>query len=306
MVSRATLVGDYLRARRDATLPEAVGLAPDPNRRVPGLRREEVAAAAGISAEYYLRLEQGRDHQPSTQVLLALARALALDDTGRTYLLRLSEPAPPPPDPRTRTPDDPELRRLVARHDAPAFVADEVIGVVAANPLAAALSGSMRPGANRLVQMFTEMDRTIYPEWSRRAREMVAVFRMRADPADPRLVDIVGRLSVRDPDFAAAWASHETRVFTTGPAYEVIPPFGLLEFECEDLGIPGRRGLTLTTLYAEPGSRAAAVIAFVREHLAHDVHPSLSSSPNAARPRPPLGDLEHHDDPRDEHRGGDE
>ncbi|MBF4613439.1 helix-turn-helix transcriptional regulator [Curtobacterium sp. VKM Ac-1376] len=272
MVTRSALLGDYLRARRDRTRPEDIGLHPEPNRRVPGLRREEVAAAAGISAEYYLRLERGRDHQPSEQVVVALARALALDRSGLEYLRRLARPAPPAPDPRTRTPDDHELQRLLARHDGPAFVADEVIGVVASNPLAAALSESMRPGANRLVQMFTTMDRSIYPEWHRRAREMVAVFRMRSDLSDPRVHAIVGQLSVRDPDFAAFWASHDTRVFTTGPAYEVIPPFGLLEFECEDLGIPGRDGLTLTTLYAAPASRAAPVIAFVRERLAHQAH----------------------------------
>lgn len=273
MVTRSALVGDHLRALRDRIRPEDVGLRPDPHRRVSGLRREEVAARAGISAEYYLRLEQGRDHQPSEQVLLALARALALDEAGLEYLRRLASP-PPPIDLSTRRPDDPELQRLLSRHDAPAFVADEVIGVVASNPLAAALGESMRPGANRLVQMFTTMDRSIYPEWPSRAREMVAVFRMRSDPDDPRVRDIVGRLSIRDQDFADAWASQDVRVFTTGPCYEVIEPFGLLEFECEDLGIPGRPGLTLTTLSAPPGSRAAAVIAYVREGTAPAADPA--------------------------------
>ena len=266
--SRSAVLGEYLRARRSITQPTAVGLSEDSARRVSGLRREEVAALAGISSDYYLRLEQGRGQKPSPQVVAALSRALALDGDGEEYLARLAAPAPPMPDLRNRTADDPELQRLVARHNAPSFVADEVIGVVASNPLAAALSESMQPGVNRLSFMFTAMDRSVYPEWAQRAREMVAVFRMRSDPSDPRALRIAEDLSARDADFAIYWATYDVRVFRSGLAYEVIEPFGLLEFECEDLGIPGRDGLTLTTLYARPGSREAAVIAYVRAGLA--------------------------------------
>jgi transcriptional regulator with XRE-family HTH domain len=264
--SRASLVGDYLRARRDITQPEAVGIARERNRRVTGLRREEVASLAGISAEYYLRLEQGRDHRPSDQVLTALGRALALDDHALDHLRRLARPAPPRPDGRRVSGTDPALRRVLERRaDLPAFIVDSTLDVVASNPLAAALGASMRAGANRVERMFTEVDRSTYPDWQARATEMVAVLRMRADPDDPRLQEIVGRLSISDPEFAASWARHDVHVYTSGNCFEAVEPFGTVEFEWEDLVMPGHDGLTLTTLFAPVGSRAAAVLAYLAE-----------------------------------------
>ncbi|ROP65445.1 helix-turn-helix transcriptional regulator [Curtobacterium sp. PhB115] len=266
MKSHASLVGEYLRARRDITQPEDVGLPREPNRRVSGLRREEVAALAGISAEYYLRLEQGRDHQPSEQVIVCLGRALALDDHALTHLRRLARPAVRRPRDPVPAAEDPAVQRLLARRaDVPAFVVDDRMDVVASTPLASALGPSMRAGANRLVRMFTVVDRVTYPDWSGRAAEMVAVFRMRADLDDPRTQDLIGQLSIRDPEFAAMWARHDVHVYTSGTCFEHVQPFGVLEFEWEGLVIPGREGLTLNTLYAPTGSRGAAVLAYLME-----------------------------------------
>ena len=268
MTSRASLVGDYLRARRAITQPEDVGLVRESNRRVSGLRREEVAALAGISAEYYLRLEQGRDHQPSDQVLTCLARALALDEHALEYLRKLARHSAQ----RNGTPRrsgrgaEQVLHRILARRsDLPAYVVDDTLDVVASTPLAAALAPSMRQGANRIVSMFTDTDRQTYPDWHTRAADMVAVLRMRADPDDPRLQALVGQMSIRDPGFAALWSRHDVHVYTSGNCFEEIAPFGTLEFEWEALVIPGYDGLTLNTLFAPEGSREAAVIAYLRE-----------------------------------------
>lgn len=266
MTSHASRVGAYLRARRDTTQPEEVGLVREQNRRVSGLRREEVAALAGISAEYYLRLEQGRDHQPSDQVLSALGRALALDEVATDYLRKLARPRVAHPGSTRRSSTGPALRRLLERRpDVPTFIVDNTLDVVGSNALAAALSASMQPGANRVVRMFTAVDRSSYPNWEARAAELVAVLRMRADPDDPRLQSLVGRLSIRDAAFASMWARHDVHVYTTGTCLEQVAPFGALEFEWEDLVIPGDAGLTVTTLFAPSGSRAAAVLAYLAE-----------------------------------------
>jgi transcriptional regulator with XRE-family HTH domain len=266
MTSQASLVGTYLRARRDITRPEDVGLVRGQNRRVSGLRREEVAALAGISAEYYLRLEQGRDHRPSDQVLSALGRALALDEHARHYLHTLARPKVARPRSLPPASTDPALRRLLERHAGmPSFIMNSTLHVVASNPLAAALGASMRPGANRLLRMFTDVDRNAYPDWPTRAADMVAVLRMRADPNDPSLQALVGQLSIQDAEFAAIWARHDVQVSTFGTCFEVVPPFGTMQFEWQDLVIPGHDGLTMTTLFAPAGSRGAAVLAYLAE-----------------------------------------
>jgi transcriptional regulator with XRE-family HTH domain len=270
MNHRSSLVGDYLRARRDITQPEDVGLIRESNRRVTGLRREEVASLAGISSEYYLRLEQGRDHQPSEQVLNALARALQLDADAIEYLHRLARPRPrrPRPAQQPRLPDA-ALQRLLDRWSTvPAFIADDNLDVVAGNAAADALGGgSMSRGANRMLHTFTRTARAAYPDWLTRARELVAVFRMRADPDDPRMQDLVGTLSIRDAEFAALWARHDVHVFTSGTTIETVEPFGAVEFEWDEFVIPGYHGLTMTTVFAASGSQAASVLAYVNERV---------------------------------------
>ncbi|RKR76358.1 helix-turn-helix domain-containing protein [Frondihabitans australicus] len=269
MNSRSTLLGDYLRTRRDLVQPEDIGLLREPNRRVKGLRREEVAALAGISPEYYLRLEQGHAHQPSEQVLNSLGRALDLDPAAIDYLHRLARPSNrTESNPRSRATKD-ELQRLLRRTaDRPAFVIDDNMDVVAANPLAEVLGpGAMSTGSNRLVRMFSDECRGMYDDWAERAAEMVAVLRMRADPESLRLQQIVGELSMHSVDFRLLWARHDVHVFTSGTCLEMIQPFGAVEFEYDDLRIMSHPDLTLTTLYAAPGSIGAGVIAYASARL---------------------------------------
>src|SRR6187551_3634024 len=144
-------LGAYLRARRELVTPQQAGIPEVGVRRVPGLRREEVALLAGISPDYYLRLERGRDRNPSPQVLEALARVLELDDVEREYLLGLGT-ARPRARARRRPPErvPARLHHLLAAIDVPAFIEGRSFDVLASNPLAVALSPRLRPGENRL------------------------------------------------------------------------------------------------------------------------------------------------------------
>src|SRR6266851_5766290 len=145
-------LGEYLRARRELVDPAKVGLRVAGVRRTPGLRREEVATLAGISADYYLRLEQGRDRNPSPQVLEAIARVFGLDETATRYLLGLAaaRPAGPRRSRARQQPVPPGIRQLLAALNLPAFVESRMFDVLAANSLATALSPGIRPGENRL------------------------------------------------------------------------------------------------------------------------------------------------------------
>jgi transcriptional regulator with XRE-family HTH domain len=164
-------LGDYLRARRQLVQPEDVGLRVTGLRRVPGLRREEVALLAGISSDYYLRLEQGRDRNPSLQVLEALAQVLQLDENAREYLMSLAQP-------RSRTPSRPRaervavgIRQLLDVVGLPAFVEGRYFDVLASNRLAQALSPTLVPGTNRLRSVFLDpAERDLYPDWDRPCR----------------------------------------------------------------------------------------------------------------------------------------
>ncbi|RKR76317.1 helix-turn-helix domain-containing protein [Frondihabitans australicus] len=267
MRARASLLGDYLRTRRDLVQPEQVGLLREPNRRVPGLRREEVAALAGISSEYYLRLEQGRDHQPSDQVLRCLTEALNLSADESTYLHKLARPSTRSADPLQQGGDAAVVRLLERRAGTPAFVADSNFDIVASNAAADLLgAGALSAGRNRLVQVFSR--RQHHPRWAQQAAETVAMFRMHGNPDDHRYQEIVGMLSVRDDDFRQIWARHEVLSASSGTCIETVEPFGLVEFEWESLLIPGSDGLIVTTFHGAPGTPAMGVLAFVATQCA--------------------------------------
>ncbi|GAA2486108.1 transcriptional regulator [Winogradskya humida] len=205
-------LGAYLKARRDLISPEQAGIQPGIRRRVRGLRREEVALLAGISADYYLRLERGRDSNPSPQVLDALARVLHLDDVERRYLSDLAAPRP-----RTRPRRRPEhvparLHHLLAAIGVPAFVEGRAFDVLAANPLATALSPRLRVGENRLRSLLLDPEeRAFHADWERAVAGFVAAFRQNigeyAD--DARIVELVGELSLSSARFRTLWARHD-------------------------------------------------------------------------------------------------
>ena len=206
-------LGEYLRARRELVDPADAGLRITGVRRTPGLRREEVATLAGISADYYLRLEQGRDRNPSAQVLEALARVLGLDATATQYLLSLSGPRHAPRRPRREVVPT-GIRQLLDAVGLPAFVESRMFDVLAANRLATALSPSIRPGANRLRSVFLDdRERDLHPDWEQAIGGMVASFRasIGSDVDDPRIARLVGELSLASEPFRRLWARHDVR-----------------------------------------------------------------------------------------------
>jgi len=261
---RRSELGQYLRARRALVQPEQVGLPRDPGRRVDGLRREEVARIAGISAEYYLRLERGRDHQPSDQVLAALARALLLDAEAAGYMRRLAhaervrEPGATPPG------IDDSVRSLLAQWaHTPAFVMDRNQDIILSNALASALGpGYMEPGANLVLQIFTDASRQHAVDWHGTAHRVVAALRLHADPEDPRLQEIVGTLTLHDPDFPTIWARHDVAEQRTGLSRHWIDPIGWVEFHWQNLAIPGSSHV-LVTFWVDPGTPEAAAVAYL-------------------------------------------
>ncbi|MES4886167.1 helix-turn-helix transcriptional regulator [Streptomyces sp. NPDC000349] len=232
---RENRLGDYLRARRGLVAPETVGLPEDERRRVPGLRREEVALLAGISSDYYLRLEQGRNRNPSVQVLEAIARVLQLDEPSTEHLLKLSATAPR----RRRAPRRetviPRILELVRSIEMPAFVAGRYMDVLASNPLAHVLSPELRPGENLLRAAFLDADDRIHFD----RNDMVAMFRKRvgADLDDPRAVQLIGELSLASEAFRQAWARHDVRPARGGPVRIDHPQVGPMELNLSKLAV---------------------------------------------------------------------
>lgn len=208
------LLGDYLRARRAHVTPEAAGIPRFGRRRVPGLRREEVAMKAGVSVDYYVRLEQGRERRPSAQVLHGLADALHLDEDARAHLFRLAEVAPAARRTSTVTRVDPELRRLLGMWpDNPAIVLGRGYDVLASNELADALYGFAEE-RNLVLRMFLDpASRVFYRDWERVASYMVAGLRLLhgEDPDHPRVNEVIEILLARSTDFGRMWARHDIR-----------------------------------------------------------------------------------------------
>jgi transcriptional regulator with XRE-family HTH domain len=259
-MTRSNPLGEYLRARRELVDPADAGLCGVGGRRTPGLRREEVATLAGISADYYLRLEQGRDRNPSPQVLQALARVLGLDATATQYLLRLPAARPPTPKRPRREVVPTGIRQLLDALQLPAFVQSRMFDVLAANRLATALSPNIRPGGNRLRSMFLDPDeRDLHPDWQQAIGGMVAAFRasLGSDVDDPRIAQLVGELSLASEPFRRLWARHDVKALAGAPVRMRHPKVGMLELRREKLPIGNAPGQLLVIYHAEPGSDSA-------------------------------------------------
>ncbi|WP_370645186.1 helix-turn-helix domain-containing protein [Pseudonocardia sp. DSM 110487] len=264
-MTRPNALGEYLRARRELVDPADVGLTVAGVRRTPGLRREEVATLAGISADYYLRLEQGRDRNPSPQVLEALARVFGLDATATQYLLSLTTARPRQRRPR-REVVPAGIRQLVDVIGLPAFVESRMFDVLAANRLATALSPRIRPGENRLRSMFLDEDeRDQLPDWERMIGGMVAAFRssLGAEVDDPRLARLVGELSLGSELFRQLWARHDVKPLVGKLLTMRHPDVGTLELRLEKLPIADSDGQLLVIYHAEPGSESARSLALL-------------------------------------------
>jgi transcriptional regulator with XRE-family HTH domain len=265
-VTRSNALGEYLRARRELVDPADVGLRVAGVRRTPGLRREEVATLAGISADYYLRLEQGRDRNPSPQVLEALARVFGLDATAARYLLSLSTARPATARPPRRETVPAGIRQLLDVIGLPAFVENRMFDVLAANRLATALSPGIRPGENRLRSMFMDEDeRDLYPDWEQAIGGMVASFRtsIGSDIDDPRIAQLVGELSLASEPFRRLWARHDVKALAGAPTRMRHPEVGMLELRREKLAIGDSSGQLLVIYHAEPGSDSSRALALL-------------------------------------------
>lgn len=261
MTDAPNLLGDYVRARRELVTPEQVGIPVSGVRRVPGLRREEVAMLAGISADYYLRLEQGRDRNPSVQVLESLARVLRLDDAATAYLLRLGADKPRRHRRRRRRETvPPGIAKLVATLPLPALVEGRYFDVLAANALATALSPRLVAGANRLRALFLDpAEQALHPDWESAAGGMVAGFResVGTDIDDPRFIELVGELCLASPRFSRLWARHDVEACEGAPKHIDHPQVGGLWLNRERLGIDGTAGQTLVIYHPDPGTDSA-------------------------------------------------
>ncbi|WP_204042430.1 helix-turn-helix domain-containing protein [Acrocarpospora phusangensis] len=265
-------LGEFLRARREQVRPEDVGISGAGLRRVLGLRREEVAMLAGISADYYLRLEQGRDRNPSVQVLDALARVLRLDADATAYLIGLSRERPARLRQRPRTAPRPErvppsiLQLIDGWAHNPGYVQNRFADVLAVNSLAAALSPNYAAGVNLLQAVFLDpAERDLRRDWEETTEEGVASLRANAGLCvdDPRLVELVGELSIRSERFRQLWSRHDVRPKRGRVSRLTHPLVGELDLHSNKFTVSGADDLLLVVFHAEPGSRSAELLALL-------------------------------------------
>ena len=250
-------LGEYLRARRALVTPQQVGLPGGSNRRVTGLRREEIALLAGISADYCLRLERGRDSNPSLQVLEALARVLQLDDVETEYLLGIGSPRPRIQRPRRveRVPE--RLHHLLAALELPAFIEGRTFDVLASNALARAFSPRLVPGQNRLRSLLLDAEeREFHEDWDAAVTQFVAAARQTIgdDATDARAVELVGELSLASARFRTLWARQDVRRLEGGTTVVNHPTVGKLRLNREKLPVGD---LILVIYYPDESSDAA-------------------------------------------------
>jgi transcriptional regulator with XRE-family HTH domain len=258
-------LGEFLRTCRASTTPETAGVArPDAaaGRRVRGLRREEVAQLAGVSVDYYTRLEQGRHSTPSDTVVDALARVFQLEPAGRAHLANLARPArrraKQKPAQRVR----PAMQQMIASMtEHPALILGRRTDVLAANPLACALltDWARLPARERNYTRWILLDpdaRAVFLDWPSVAAEVAGTLRLYAgrNPDDTRLSELVGELTIKSPEFRKWWNSHTVHERTHGTKRMAHPAVGPITLRYEALGMPGDEDQTLFLYTSDPGS----------------------------------------------------
>ena len=266
-------LSEFLTTRRAKVTPEDVGLPVHGRRQVRGLRREEVASLAGVSVEYYKRLERGQATAPSDSVLSALADALRLDTAERDHLFHLARAAGPTVGVRrpqvAQRAVRPIAQRILDSLDMPATIANARGDYLAANALGHAVfaplfeSSEQPPNAARF--MFLDpAARTFWSDWERSARDLVGTLRAAAgaNPDDPSLTDLIGELSTRSQAFATMWAAHNVRYHQTGVKRMCHPVVGELELTYEMVTFAADE-LPMAIFSAEPGSRSAEGLALL-------------------------------------------
>ncbi|MEU9350715.1 helix-turn-helix transcriptional regulator [Streptomyces griseoloalbus] len=273
-MDRSSEIREFLRTRRARITPEQAGLAPHGGpRRVPGLRREEVAQLAGVSVDYYVRLERGRTQGVSETVLEAVARALQLDDTERAHLFDLTQPTTA----RTRRKRPlapqrvhPVLYRTLDSLSVPAVVQGRRTDVLAANRLAHALYTDFeaRPRRERNFARFVFLDeaaRTLYADWDQVASDCLAALRLYAGrhPDDPQLTELIGELSLHSDTFRRLWADHNVIAHTSGIKRLHHPLVGDLILDFVALAVEGDPDQTLVIYTPEPASPSAEALSIL-------------------------------------------
>ena len=287
-------VREFLMSRRAKVSPDTAGALGGSNRRVPGLRRSEVAALAGVSVEYYAKLERGAIGGASASVLDAVARALQLDDTERAHLFDLARAADGIPSsgrPRRRA-ARPSVPRpslqwtLSAITDGVAFVRDQRQDLLATNALGRAFyspvigDGGRPPNLARF-QFLDPAARDFYPDWDLFAEMCVAIMRAEAgrDPHDKGLQDLVGELSTRSETFRRLWGAHDVRAHGSGTKRFHHPVVGELTLAYEELAITAEPGQVLMVYTAEPGSPSAERLRLLASWGADVAHRDAPSRP---------------------------
>ncbi|MDT4936136.1 MAG: hypothetical protein QOK11_4028 [Pseudonocardiales bacterium] len=265
-------LADFLRRRRERLSPGDVGLPPGVRRRTPGLRRDEVAQLAGMSVDYYTRLEQGRGPNPSAPLLAAVARALRLTEDERDHVFHLAGQAPP-----VRHSSDPHvspglLHVLNRLSDTPAFVVSDLGDVLVQNAMSVAVQGdnAARTGLDRNFpwRWFTDPStRSRFPreDWARHSRTHVADLRATAARrrGNADVESLVGKLRAASAEFAALWGEHEVAVRRADSKRLIHPEVGVLDFLCETL-ISGVGDQILVVLYPRPGTDAREKLELAR------------------------------------------
>jgi transcriptional regulator with XRE-family HTH domain len=265
----------FLTSRRAKITPDQAGLTSySRNRRVPGLRRSEVADLAGVSVEYYSQLERGNLDGVSDSVLDALARALHLDDAEREHLLHLARAAGPGRRLRRRSPTvqvRPSVTRILdGMTEVPAFVENGRLDVLAANSLARALYAPVfadpaRPANLARFNFLNPHAHTFWGDWERAANDTVAMLRAEAggDPYEKSLTELVGELSTRSDDFRTRWAAHNVQLHRTGTKHIHHPIVGDLHLLYEVMQLPADPGLALVAFSAEANSSTDDALRFL-------------------------------------------
>jgi len=265
-VERSSEIREFLVSRRAKITPDQAGLpAYGANRRVKGLRREEVALLAGISVEYYTRLERGTTTGVSEDVLEGISRALQLDEAERAHLFDLVRAANRNRPSRARPTQDrvrPTVQRILdALVGVPAYVRNGRLDILSANPLGGALYAPVLadtvgpPNMARFIFLNPKATE-FFDGWDDIASDAVAILRAEAgrDPYDKRLSDLIGELSTRSEDFRVRWAAHNVKFHRTGTKKLHHPVVGALTLAYEALELPGDSGLRILAYTAEPGS----------------------------------------------------
>jgi transcriptional regulator with XRE-family HTH domain len=265
MATEANALGDYLRARRQQVRPEDVGLVPGARRRVAGLRREELAMLAGISAEYYLRLEVGRDKNPSPQVIDALARALRLDILATQHLRYLVAPTGSDLC-HVEAPPAYAFAEVIEEFLIPAALVNRYLDVLAANPMARALSPEFTPGENFLRwRLFEPAARKLYVDWDDATASAVAGLRDLGGrwPEDPRMQALIAEFSSASARFCELWPRADVG-YRLGIHHYCHPRVGELYLHRSRLNAPYPGGEHVVMYRAQPGTDSARALEELR------------------------------------------